>query len=207
MINLYKIHDHRGRAYIGVTNNPQRRWQQHRWALRRGKHYNPKLQRAWTKYGEKCFTFTPVADDNAYASEKRLIEQGHGHYNLKPGGIGGGPISAAACRKISEAHKGKHHSTATRCKMSEAHEGKHHSAATRRKISEANAGKPSVWKGKHLSADYRRKISEALRGKPLSAETRRKISESSKGKHLSAETRRKMSEARKRFNQRMRGPQ
>jgi hypothetical protein len=46
-----------------------------------------------------------------------------------------------------------------------------------------------------------------LRGKPLSAETRRKISESSKGKHLSAETRRKMSEARKRFNQRMRGPQ
>ena len=84
----------------------------------------------------------------------------------------------------------------TKNKLSEAHKGKHHSEETRRKISESE-------KGKQLSEETRRKMSESKskrsprKGVTLSEETRKKISESLKGRHYSEEARIKMSESRK----------
>ena len=84
----------------------------------------------------------------------------------------------------------------TKNKLSEAHKGKHHSEETRRKISESE-------KGKQLSEETRIKMSESKskrsprKGVTLSEETRKKISESLKGRHYSEEARIKMSESRK----------
>jgi hypothetical protein len=46
-----------GRFYIGSSSDCITRWNRHRYYLRRNKHYNAKLQRAWNKYGESDFTF------------------------------------------------------------------------------------------------------------------------------------------------------
>lgn len=56
---VYKIENKaNGKVYIGGTvRSFQHRWIQHRSALRRGKHYNSHLQRAWNKYGEEAFDF------------------------------------------------------------------------------------------------------------------------------------------------------
>ena len=59
-------------------------------------------------------------------------------------------------RKLSEAHKGKHHTEESRIKMSEAHKGRTFTEEHRRKLSEAQ-------KGKHLSEESRIKISAALK--------------------------------------------
>lgn len=48
-----------GRTYIGSSVRIPFRLQQHQSALRLGKHDNPKLQRAWSKYGPDAFVFEP----------------------------------------------------------------------------------------------------------------------------------------------------
>ena len=47
-----------GKPYIGASVNVERRWRVNKCELRGGKHCNPKLQRAWNKYGEEVFTFS-----------------------------------------------------------------------------------------------------------------------------------------------------
>lgn len=91
-------------------------------------------------------------------------------------------------KKMSEAHKGKHHTEETRRKISEAHKGKTHSDDTRKKMSEALKGENNPIFGKHHTDETKKKMSEAKKGKnhPLF------------GKHLSEETKKKMSEAQKR---------
>src|SRR3990167_10246615 len=45
-----------GTRYIGsAARSVSQRWQEHRYALRRGFHRNPYLQNAWNKYGESAF--------------------------------------------------------------------------------------------------------------------------------------------------------
>lgn len=48
-----------GCTYVGSSVRVPFRLQQHRSALRLGKHDNPKLQRAWNKYGAGAFVFEP----------------------------------------------------------------------------------------------------------------------------------------------------
>lgn len=45
------------RLYIGMTKDFDTRWSQHRTALRKGKHFNRLLQRAWYMHGEDSFSF------------------------------------------------------------------------------------------------------------------------------------------------------
>ena len=80
----------------------------------------------------------------------------------------------------------------TKNKMSESHKGKHHSEETRRKISEA-------LKGNKMSENNRIALYEAHKGKKQSVETCKKRSESLKGRTFSEEHRRKISEAIKRI--------
>jgi group I intron endonuclease len=47
-----------GKAYVGSAVNLAKRWQEHRWMLRRGQHHSQYLQRAWDKYGETAFAFS-----------------------------------------------------------------------------------------------------------------------------------------------------
>lgn len=47
-----------GKIYVGSAVNLQKRWTQHRSALRHNRHGNKMLQNAWNKYGEYNFDFT-----------------------------------------------------------------------------------------------------------------------------------------------------
>jgi group I intron endonuclease len=46
-----------GKIYIGSSVRPAKRWNAHRSDLRKGRHHALRLQRAWDKYGEGCFSF------------------------------------------------------------------------------------------------------------------------------------------------------
>ena len=83
-----------GKSYIGQTIDINRRKHEHFSTLRRNKHENPKLQKAWNKYGEENFSFefwafdniTPEQLDNLeceYIEKYNSLEKG---FNLVPGG-------------------------------------------------------------------------------------------------------------------------
>ena len=93
-------------------------------------------------------------------------------------------------KKISDAHKGKHHSAESKKKMSDARKGKHISEEIKKKLSEAR-------KGKQFSEEHKKKLSEAKKGKHRSDETKKKIGEALKGKQKSEEAKKKLSEANK----------
>lgn len=62
-----------GHFYIGSTiENFANRWSKHRTDLRRGRHQNPRLQRAWNKYGSSAFEFEvlEVVDDRGQMTER-----------------------------------------------------------------------------------------------------------------------------------------
>lgn len=67
------------KIYIGLTSNFIRRKNEHIYELRKNKHYNPHLQRAWNKYGKDDFKFeilTKIQDpDELKQAEIRLIEE------------------------------------------------------------------------------------------------------------------------------------
>lgn len=50
---VYAFTSPSGGQYVGSAVNLARRRSQHLWALRRGRHRNPALQKAFNKYGER----------------------------------------------------------------------------------------------------------------------------------------------------------
>ena len=189
---IYRITNQvNGKCYIGSTINLQKRRRGHFGALRRGKHHNGFLQRAFNKYGKAAFVFEVLQHTDA----KSLIEQEQHYldslspeYNISPTASTclGVQHSPETRQKMSSAHKSKPISEEHRRKLSEALTGGHHTEEHRRKNSEAH-------KGKHPSEEVRRKMSEAQKGRRASDETKQKMSEALKGKRHSAEFRAKRS--------------
>ena len=89
-------------------------------------------------------------------------------------------------RKIGETRRGKtyeefyglEHAAEFQQKLTEAHKGKHHSEETRAKMSIMRSGKRHPMYGKHHTMETRRKISEALKGRRLSAEIQNSLADS-----------------------------
>lgn len=182
------------------------------------------IKRAIKKYGVKNFKkeilysniqYKETVDDMerfAIAKERAI---GKAEYNIADGGAGVSmPCSPEHKRKLSEAHKEKHHSEEWKRNMSEAmkgkpqpwnkgriswNKGKHHSEKSKKKMSESHKGHVAWNKGKHfgpLSEETKKKISEVLKGKCHSEETKEKIREAAQNrKPISEETRKKKSEA------------
>ena len=82
------------KKYIGLSRNIEQRWNEHRSKLRRGKHVNIYLQRAWNYYGEDAFNFYIVehCDSNMlsereeyYITKYQTLSHESG-YNLTNGG-------------------------------------------------------------------------------------------------------------------------
>lgn len=119
-----------GFCYVGSTNRPEKRWQEHRGSLRQGAHTSPRLQNSWNKHGEAAFAFRVVetCDDAVLiATEQRWLDR-VGVFNA--GRIAGRVEHTAEVRaKISAAHKGK--------KTSDAHRAVVRSPAHRAKLAEA----------------------------------------------------------------------
>ena len=135
-IGIYRITNLiNGKSYIGKTGmNFGDRWDSHRSLLNSGKHDNPHLQRAWSKYGQQNFEFEIVEKlDNAkdlneremfWIAEYRSCDK---CYNIHDGGDGGmmlgKHLSEDTKRKIGEKNRinmtGRKASVETKRRMSE----------------------------------------------------------------------------------------
>lgn len=114
-----------GRKYVGSSVNVQRRWYCHKNALKKGKHKNVLLQRAWDKYGEDAFIFeilVTTAPEDMLDVEQEQLDSGE---FFAPNGFN----IMKSVSWITEA---------VRNKMAASHTGKKHSASTREKLALAN---------------------------------------------------------------------
>lgn len=119
IVGVYRITNTvNGMFYIGSSIDVKNRWWQHLKELRNGKHHNDKLKKAFKKYGEDQFVFEVI--EECSVEELRTREQ---EWILKSGctkrTIGynltdcvdspnrGKKMSKEACKRMSEAGKGK----------------------------------------------------------------------------------------------------
>lgn len=92
----------------------------------------------------------------------------------------GKAMSEEQKQKISEAHKGSHHTEETRRKMSESHKGQY---SGEKHPMYGKYGELSPMYGKKHTEEARRKMSESAKGRIVSEETKQKISKANKGEN------------------------
>jgi group I intron endonuclease len=144
-----------GKKYVGSAKDIKRRHYLHLWRLRSGIHENPKLQRAWEKYGESNFTFEIL---ELVKEIERLLDVEQHWIDFLDACNKGFNICPVAGNSL-----GRKLSVETKQKISQANKGRIPSLETRKKLSLAN-------KGKTLTADQRAKVSLATKGKKRSKE-------------------------------------
>ena len=101
------------KKYIGSSINIRDRWHRHKKLLRKNKHDNIHLQRAWNKYGEDKFVFEVVEEvkDNSRLCEREQywIDTTMDKYNLDPLAYSsrGRIVSEETREKLSQSLRGK----------------------------------------------------------------------------------------------------
>jgi group I intron endonuclease len=61
LIGIYEIKNKiSGKFYVGSSVDIQKRWDNHKYCLRRGIHVNCHLQNSWIKHGENSFSFRVI---------------------------------------------------------------------------------------------------------------------------------------------------
>lgn len=145
------------KCYYGSSVNLWQRWLAHRHLLRRKKHPNIHLQRAWNLNGEASFLFAVVEQcpqEQLLVREQSFLDKWCGKaecYNISP--IAGSTfgISRSAESRLKQSRSitgsknhrfGIRHSDTTKLQISRAKQGSKHSLATCEKI--ANAHKKPV---------------------------------------------------------------
>jgi len=208
-----------GKIYIGSSVNINRRWIEHLHKLRKGNHYNDKLQAGFTKYGEENFEFKLLEkvenrEDLFVVEQKWLDETGcvTDGYNLADKAFyqPERKVDKETVDKFKESMAEYWASDKFKELMkrnSEFLAKRGVSEETRRKISEAGRGrKPSEkaiaalvsrTKGIPKSEEARKKMSVAKTGYKAPPEVGKKISESNRGKVRTPEMREKYSLAAK----------
>jgi group I intron endonuclease len=155
---IYQIrHIASGKVYVGSAVQFRKRWNRHRYELNNGIHYNPRLQRAWNKYGPDAFVFEILeiveSQDDLLAAEQAHLDR------IRP----------------YEPRRGYNICPDAEAPML----GRTASAETRAKLSAVHSGPMSARKAAAIQCpERRRKISESLKGRPCSPETRAKLAES-----------------------------
>jgi group I intron endonuclease len=150
-----------GKVYYGSSKNIQRRFADHRKRLRRKKHGNLHLQRAWNKYGEDVFEFGIVG----YCEEEYLLDMEQVYLDNNPDGYNIAKCAAASTR-------GMKHSPETKEKCRLARLGQQCSSETREKIRQARLGKgrAGLGLGREVSLETREKLRRANIGRKHSPE-------------------------------------
>jgi group I intron endonuclease len=153
-----------GKFYIGSAESFARREWQHKYALRRNEHKNPRLQAAWNKYGEEMFVFEvieeiPEGGDQLVCEDKWLRgcvgkPECYNVNTLATAPRLGLTLSEESKAQLSVNRKGKH--------AGEAHYryGKTVSEETKAKIGNAQRGRPKA-PGRKVSEEGRAKIRAA----------------------------------------------
>jgi group I intron endonuclease len=81
MIGIYRIKNLiNKKCYYGSSKNIEKRWKKHKNELRKNKHINVILQRAWNKYTEENFVFEIIEE----CEESALFEIEQKYLNLLP---------------------------------------------------------------------------------------------------------------------------
>lgn len=129
---VYQIrHLKSSKRYIGSCAHQRglgRRWRIHQSDLRRGRHHNSKLQRAWKKYGEDAFIFEILLycdAENCLMYEQMMLDHYQPEYN--------------DC-KSANSPRGRIVTCKTRNKIRQALLGKPLSDDRKRKISRSKTG-------------------------------------------------------------------
>ena len=115
---IYKIENLvNGKIYIGQSKHIKQRWSEHKKELRKNRHTNNYLQRAWNKYGEENFShiiLEECAEDELDDREIYYINLYHSFesdigYNLTNGGGRNRVISESTRKKLSDNMLGEKH--------------------------------------------------------------------------------------------------
>ena len=158
-----------GKIYVGQSIDIIRRFKAHLNSLRKNKHYNIYLQRAFNKYGEKSFEFNVLeycTKEQLNNNEKwwinyfksTLKEKG---YNNESGGNSNYNISEETRKKMSNAQKGEKHPMYGKKGKLSPNYGKKLSLETRKKISKNHAhltGKDHANYGKKYSEKWKKNM-------------------------------------------------
>ena len=169
------------KSYIGSAKDFGRRWNQHRWKLNSGKHYNTHLQHSWNKYGPDSFGFEKLlicSPDNMILYEQLCLDALHPELN----------IAMRAGNTL-----GTRHPEETREKMRQRAIGRKYpprSQECRDKLSVIHKGKK---KPQHVIDALQ--AGKARRG--ITLETRARVSESLKAAYANGTRKREKSEAHK----------
>lgn len=183
---IYKITNKlNDKIYIGQTNNPNRRWEQHKSGAFKNSNDCPKLYNAIRKYGFENFkldilTNSMDIDDINILEEQYIINYDSkiNGYNISNGGYNT-EKSQETKDKISKAKSGINHH----------YFGRHLSKEHREKISKhhiehgVSVGSKSGMYGKTQTDEVKAIISKAHLGIPRSQEVKDKISKANSGKN------------------------
>lgn len=133
-----------GKIYIGSASNLRGRWNGHLSHLRKNKHHNRHLQRAWNKYGENNFRVSVLE----LCEKDELIDREQYYIN-----------TLEACNHSVGYNINKDATSSIGVKRSE---------ETKRRISESKKKNPTrYWKGKSLSCQHKKKIGAKSVGRGL----------------------------------------
>lgn len=167
MLGIYAIiHKATGNRYVGQSNDVAVRLYTHKWHLNRGSHVNPKLQSAWSKYGETEFEFVVLEEcdaDYLTAREQFYIDQ-KPWFNVN--------LVAEAPPML-----GRKHTAETRAKIGAAKKGGSVSAGTRAKMSASMKGlkRTEEAKAKMRMRRHTEETKAKMRGKKHTEETKVKM--------------------------------
>ncbi|MEK6881161.1 MAG: GIY-YIG nuclease family protein, partial [Nanoarchaeota archaeon] len=171
---IYKITNKiNNKVYIGQTNNPARRWSQHRWCAENNKG-SQLVTRALAKHGVDNFEFEVIItcqnQNNVNELEVLIIKQFNSvdlalGYNIELGGNNPSHTPETA-RKISEGLLKRYETQGSKLT------GVKHSEERKANLSRACMGKAGTNNGKTFSDEWVTKLSRAQAGKDKKSKRR-----------------------------------
>lgn len=165
-MTIYKIVNNvNNKVYIGQTRKPANlRFNNHKYDLRKGTHFNSHLQRSWNKYGESAFDFIIIEEEVVDLDSREIFwisyfdsANSQKGFNRHLGGSSNRVISDSTRAKISASllgntrtrgKKASPESIEKRRKAMLGHKFGPHSEETKLKISNALRGSKSLHWGK-----------------------------------------------------------
>lgn len=130
---IYRIYNKiDGKSYVGSSYDVDRRFKEHKAALRKSVHVNKHLQRAWNKYGEGAFEFELIM----LVDRDNLLQEETVQINLVSEEMSYNIVKNAEAPMAE-----RKHSEETKCKLSRVHTDKWNDAEYKAKMAACHVGK------------------------------------------------------------------